>query len=222
MLGLVFAVGPGGALSYDRNTMHYINFVYEDSDTPTLYTGPVPDGDAAYLRVAAAHLKPLSDEEYMTGLAGVLHTGAKYSYVLDGNVLYWCIEWEPGLLIVKMVPESEMQWVALRSSVPNFGGRDPLPEDGDPDDYDCDDNPQYNLIFTPWDAQFDEQDRESGDFVPADGQVQSRFENALAHVNALTGLIESRYAADRDSWLAVCRDNLQAWAGEGLRIKTTS
>ena len=27
--------------------MQYVNFVYEDSDDPTLHTGPVPDGDAA-------------------------------------------------------------------------------------------------------------------------------------------------------------------------------
>ncbi len=202
--------------------MQYVNFVYEDGDDPTLHTGPVPDSDAAYLRQAAAHLKPLSDEEYMTGPAAILHTLAKCSYVLEGDALYWCMEWDPGLIIVKMVPDAEMAWVALRSPIPNFGGREPLPEDGDPDEYDYDDNPQYNLIFTPWDAQFDEQDREWASFVPADSEVQARFERALARANALADVLESRYSADHNHWLQLCQDNLHQWTGDGVRLKTSS
>ena len=135
--------------------VRYINFVHEDEGGPTLYTAPVPEEDAAYLRRAVTHLHPLSDEEYVTGPAGVLGTVAKFSYVLDGEDLYCCVEWAPGLLLIKMAPEKPLEWVAIRSPIPDFGGREPLPEDGDPDDYDEDDNPQYNLIFTPWDAQFD-------------------------------------------------------------------
>jgi hypothetical protein len=205
---------------YDA-TMQYVNFAYEDSDESTLYTGPVPENDAAYLRQAATHLQPLSDEEYMTGPAVILHTMAKFSYVLDGDELYWCVEWQPGLLVVKMTPEGDLQWVALRSPIPNFGGREPLPEDGDPDEYDSGDNPQYNLIFTPWDAQFDKQEREWKSFVPADAEVQARFEKALARVNALGDVMESRYAGD-DSWRKVCKENLKKWAGEGVRLKAAS
>jgi hypothetical protein len=179
--------------------MQYINFVYEGDGAPTLHTGPVPDSDAVYLRQAATYLKPLSDEDYMKGPAGIPGTMAKYSYVLDDQDLYWLIEWDPGLLVVRMAPDKELQWVAIRSPVPNFGGREPLPEDGDPDDYDDDDNPQYNLIFTPWDAQYDKQHREWGAFVPADNDAQTRFENALARVNALASVIESRYVDDSDS-----------------------
>ena len=147
-MGVIYNITQVNITSYAGNhiTMQYVNFVYEDSDEPTLHSGPVSDSDAAYLRQAATHLKPLSDKEYITGPAVILHTMAKYSYVLDSNELYWCIEWDPGLLIVKMVPDKKMEWVALRSPVPNFGGREPLPEDGDPDDYDCDDNPQYWLL----------------------------------------------------------------------------
>lgn len=199
--------------------MQYVNFVYEDGDEPTMHTGPVAESDAAYLRLAAKHLKPLSDEDYMTGPAAVLHTAAKYSYVLDGKALYWCIEWDPGLLVVKLAPNAEMQWVALRSPVPNFGGREPLPADGDPDDYDEDqDNPQYNLIFTPWDAQYDEDYRESGEFIPADADVQTRFENALSHVNGLSDIMESRFGDDRDSWNELCQQNIEKWCGEGVRL----
>ncbi len=199
--------------------MQYVNFVYDDGDDPTLHTGPVPESDAAYLRQTVRHLKPLSDEEYMTGPAAILHTMAKYSYVLDGEELYWCIEWEPGLIIVKMAPEKKMQWVALRSPIPNFGGHEPLPEDGDPDEYDGDDNPQYNLIFTPWDAQYDKQNREWGSFTPADTDAQTGFEDALARVNALGSVMESRYADDSDTWFELCKRNLEKWAGDGVRLK---
>ena len=199
--------------------MQYVNFVYEGDDPPTLHTGPVPANDAAYLRQVASLMRPLSEEEYMTGPAVILHTMAKYSYVLDNHDLYWCVEWDPGLLVIRMSPKKEMMWAAIRSPVPNFGGREPLPEDGDPDDYDHDDNPQYNLIFTPWDAQYDEQYRERGSFVPADKDVQTRFENALSRVNKLGSVMESRYSDDMDGWFEVCKENLQAWSGEGIRIK---
>lgn len=202
--------------------MQYVNFVYEGDDGPTLHTGPVPANDSAYLRQAATRLKPLSDEDYMTGPACILQTMAKYSYVLDDQDLYWCIEWDPGLLVVRMTPGKELQWVALRSPVPNFGGREPLPEDGDPDDYDDDDNPQYNLIFTPWDAQYDKQHRDWDSFIPADNEVQTRFENALARVNALASVMESRYADDREGWFERCKQNLEKWCGEGVRLKSAS
>lgn len=199
--------------------MQYVNFVYEGDDEPTLHTGPVRATDAAYLRKAATHLKPLSDEQYMTGPDCILHTRAKYSYVLDDHDLYWCVEWDPGLLVVRMSPDRELQWVALRSAVPNFGGRKPLPEDGDPDDDEDDDNPQYNLIFTPWDAQYEKQEREWGAFVPANRDTRTRFENALARVNALGPLMETRYGGDSDRWLIRCKRNLKRWCGEGVRLK---
>jgi hypothetical protein len=204
----------------ENSVMQYVNFVYEDDDKPTLHTGPVPDSDAAYLRQAAAHLKPLSDDQYMTGPACILGTMAKYSYVLDEQDLYWCVEWDPGLLVVRMSPGKELQWVALRSPIPNFGGREPLPEDGDPDDYDdTADNPQYNLIFTPWDAQYDEEYREWKSFVPANDDVRARFESALARVNALGSTLEARHAGDRDGWFAQCKQNLEEWCGTGVRLK---
>jgi hypothetical protein len=200
--------------------MRYVNFVYEGHDEPTLHIGPVPDSDATYLRKAATHLKPLSDGEYMTGPACVLRTAAKHSYVLDNHDVYWCVEWDPGLLVVRMSPGKQLQWVALRSPIPNFGGREPLPEDGDPDDYEGDNNPQYNLIFTPWDAQFDKQDREWGSFVPADDDVRTRFDNALAHVNSLVSVMESRYADNSDDWFNQCNQNLEKWCGEGVRLNS--
>jgi hypothetical protein len=198
--------------------MQYVNFVFDDGEEPTLYTGPVSDSDAAYLQRAVRHLKPLSDEDYLNGPAVILQTMAKYSYVLDGDDLYWCVEWDPGLIVVKMGVDTEMQWVALRSPVPDFGGRTPLPEDGDPEEYDPDDNPQYNLIFTPWDAQFDPDEREEGSFAPAELEVRTRFQNALARANALGSVIEDRLANDGDAWMRLCKQNLEAWCGDGVRL----
>jgi hypothetical protein len=196
--------------------MQYVNFVSDDDDNQTMHTGPVEEGDAAYLRQATEHLRPLSDEEYMTGPAGVLQTFAKSSYVLDGDALYWCVEWEPGLLVIRMEPGKELQWVALRSPVPNFGGREPHPDD-DPD-YDEDDNPQYSLIFDPWDAQFDVEYREWKQFVPAGAEVEARFENALARVNGLAEVMRSRFDND-DTWLERCKQNIESWCGIGLRLQ---
>jgi hypothetical protein len=87
-------------------------------------------------------------------------------------------------------------------------------------DYD-DDNPQYNLIFTPWDAQFDEQNREWGSFVPANEEVKARFESALARVNALGDVLKSRYAADLGGWVERCKRNVEQWCREGVRLKVS-
>lgn len=200
--------------------MKYIIFVCEnDSDEESLYSGPVPDSDAAYLKEASSHLKKLSDEGYMTGPGMFLQAMVKSSYVLDGDVLYWCIEWVPGLIVIRMNSGDELEWVALRSPIPNFGGRVPLPEDGDPDEYEHGENPQYNLIFTPWDAQFDEQEREWGSFFPAESGIQLKFEKALERVNNLGPIMQSRFEQNTQAWFALCQKNLENWCGEGLKLK---
>lgn len=195
--------------------MQYVNFVYDDGDTPELHSGPVDEDDAAYLRRVAAELKPLSEDEYVNGPAAILSTLAKSSYVLDGTTLYWCAEWEPGFVVVSFVPGGQMSWVAVRSPVPGFGGREETDADWDAYDEDAE-NPQYNLIFPPWDAQFDADDRESGGFVPADDDVRSRFEAALARANELTTIVEER--AKDEGWSERCQQNLATWCGEGLRL----
>jgi hypothetical protein len=202
--------------------MQYLVFTAEDGQEATLHAGPVSDSDAAYLRLAAAYLQPLSDNDYVTGPAALLYTMARYSYVLDGEALYWCIEWAPGLVIVRMLPDRDLAWLALRSPVPNFGGRVPLPEDGDPDDYEDDNNPQYNLVFRPWDAQYDSEYRRWRSFVPAGANVRARFHAAMDRVNALAGSVESRVADDLDRWVGLCKDNVQRRAGDGIRIRSVS
>lgn len=160
--------------------MQYIIQIGEDPEDMQLYAAPVKDSDADYLNRAMVHFKPLSYEEYAHGLAIVFQTGARYSYILDDDMLLMCIEWEPGLLVVRVLHEHELLGVALRSPIPNFSGRVPLPEDGDPEEYDGLDNPQYNLVFTAWDAQFDSDDREYYGFDPAGVEIKVKFQSLLS------------------------------------------
>ena len=106
--------------------MQYVNFVYGDSEDAeaVLHTAPVAEEDAAYLERVIPHLRPLSDEDYMNGPAVALRTMAKSSYVLRGEELFWCVEWDPGLIVVRLIPGQPMAWAAIRSPVPNFGGRE--------------------------------------------------------------------------------------------------
>jgi hypothetical protein len=197
--------------------MQYIIFVHGDGDAWELYTAPIAEKDAAYLQRIIATLRPLSDEEYMHGPAVVLHTFAKYSYVLDGKDAYWCIEWQPGLIVVRLSPTGPLAWTAIRSPVPNFGGREATQADLDNYDEDAE-NPQYNLIFDPWDAQFEAQEREWKSFVPADAEVQTWFQCALAQVNELGQIMEQRFSQEREAWSDRCMQNLEKWAGEGVRL----
>jgi hypothetical protein len=197
--------------------MQYVNIVYGEDDETELNTAPVPDTDADYLRRIARELRPLSDEEYMTGPAVVLHTMAKYSYVLAGDDLFWCIEWGPGLLVIRF-SSGEIAWAVIRSPVPNFGGRDADKAEWDTYDVEAD-NPQYNLIFDPWDAQFDDQQRVWKSFVPADEDVKNRFQAGLSRVNELGEIMEKRFASKVDEWTATCQQNLDSWCGEGLRLE---
>ena len=137
-----------------------------------MHTAPVADDDAAYLSRIVAELRQLSDDEYTDGPAVLLSAFARHSYVLDGAEVYWCVEWDPGLIVVRFSARDELSWAAIRSPVPNFGGR--AADDDECEEYDEDAaNPQYNLVFIPWDAQFDAQLRQWDLFVPADTENHS-------------------------------------------------
>ena len=182
------------------------------------YECPLGRSEEKYLQAAGQHLVDLSDEEYMTGLGVVLHTGANYSYVLDNKDVLWLIEWPPGLIVVKLSPNGRMQWTALRSPIPDFGGRVPLPEDGSPEDYDDSINPQYTLIFTPIDAVEDPDCLE--DFSVSDGETITDFQTALAHVNVLESTLTQSPPANIEDWVDQGKKNLERRWGEGIRLKT--
>ncbi|WP_309707319.1 hypothetical protein [Armatimonas sp.] len=200
--------------------MQYLLFVPSDDDpeSATLYTAPVASGDDAYLRQVTQQLQPLSDEQYLSGPAVVLQTVAKYSYILHDKAIFWCIEWEPGLIVVRFTPDGLLAWTALRSPVPNFGGREA--DESAWDSYDEDaENPQYNLIFDPWDALFDTELRDERGFVPADTEIQAQFDAALAHANDLSKAAYERLTqgslAERTTWSEHCKANLKTWSDEG-------
>lgn len=201
-----------------HSPMQYAIFVSGKKGQEVLHTAPVAEDDARYLgeRVLPT-LQPLDDETYLNGPAMILHTGARSSYVLDGHDLLWCIEWEPGLLVLRFSPDGRMAWTALRSPVPGFGGRKPMPQDLEGYDEDAED-PQYNLVFHAWDAQFDEFSREHFGFAPAGDEAIERHASALRHPDSLAGQAAARNAREQKAWIADCQRRIASWAGEGLRL----
>jgi hypothetical protein len=196
--------------------MQYLIFVDDDIDNDSdddetvIYAAPVPEEDASYLRQVVTTLRPLSDKEYLNGPVVCLETMAKYSYVLDGNDLYWLVEWEPGLLVVRFRPDGTMAWTAARSPVPDFGGREASEAEIDAYDEDAP-NPQYNLIFDPLDTQLEAEDLADCGFVPADDDINTRFDNATDHVNDLSDSFEEMSSKEREKWLEQCKDNIKKW-----------
>lgn len=171
--------------------MKYIIFVYEGTDPeeagePVLWSRSVPPGEEAYLRESVLPgMRPLSDEEYMAGPAKILNTAAHYSYVLDGEVVYWCVEWEPGLVVVRFALDASLALAELRSPNPEFGGREATDEELENYDEDNEERThQYNLVFDAWDAQFDDDER-AEEWEVADDETKSRFDAALAHANRM-------------------------------------
>jgi hypothetical protein len=194
--------------------MHYVVFVNGDEAIAgEMLAGPVEPGDEAYLRARVIPvMRPLSDEEYLNGPAAIVSTGARSSYVLDEQDVYWCVEWEPGLLVIRFTPEDTMSWAAVRSPNPGFGGREATEEEWDAYDEDAE-NPQYNLVFDAWDAQFDEEERE--DWQPGTEEMSAAHESALRHVNSLHQTLEhlSGDEAASRQWMEHCRRS-PIWKGE--------
>jgi len=180
---------------------------------------PVGAEDAAYLvdRVIPT-LQPLTDEDYMHGPAVILHTLARYSYILLGDDVYWCVEWDPGLIVISLSPDGRLAWTAVRSPIPNFGGRTPSPQDLDDDE--LAENHTYNLVFRAWDAQFDEEYRKCDKYKRAPESVVALHGAALEHVSSLGDVLQAK-CSQKDAyqeWAEVCKRNLTAWAGEGHRL----
>lgn len=200
--------------------MAQANAVYAIFVDETMLAAQLEPGDFRYfVDGILPNLRPISDEDYMQGPAVILHTLARYSYIVYRNDVYWCAEWEPGLIMVRFSPDGSLAWTALRSPVPNFGGREALAEDLR--DYDEDaENHQYNLVFRAWDAQFDEFWREARSFKPASSRIAGIFRAALSHPNQLGEQMQARYS-DGDEysrWTELCVRNLRQWAGEGIRV----
>lgn len=197
--------------------MQYMIYAQYPRAEDTLLCSPVAPDDAAYLRDRVAPtLRPLSDDQYKSGPTVILHTAARWSYILWEKCVFWCVEWAPGLLVFRFSPDSSIEWTAARSPVPNFGGRDSLEEDLHAYDRDSVDH-QYNLVFNAWDAQFDEDYRLS--FKPATQEEIANYEAALSHVREVEGEMATVMGdANYGAWLENCINNLALQAGAGLRL----
>lgn len=198
----------------------YVIFVDQDDEEGVMLAAPLEDGDRDYfVNGILPTLRPLSDEEYMHGPVYILHTLAKSSYILYQGDVYWCVEWEPGRIVVRFSPTGALAWTALRSPNPEFAGR--TPNEADIRYYKEDaENHQYNLVFNAWDAQFEEIERTWKSFTRATDETVQAFDAAMAHVQRLGEQMEARYPNQEAiaQWREQSRQNLQQWAGEGVRI----
>lgn len=193
--------------------MQYIIWV-DGEDSAVLHVGPVADPEAAYLGAALDHLEPVSDEDYLAGPAVIVSTAARSSYVLDGEDVLWCTEWEPGLLVFRFRPDATMQRVALRSPVPDFAGREASQEAIEAWDEEAP-NPQYRLIFDAWDAQFEADTRAWLGFTVAQPDDLRRWQTAMSHVNGLHKSLDGRNSKREFS---VAKARVAAWAGYGVTL----
>jgi hypothetical protein len=200
----------------------YVIYVDHEGEEGVMMTAPLAEEDRDYfVRGILPVMRPMTHEEYMHGPMYLLHTLAKTSYLLHQRSVYWCIEWEPGLIVVRFSPDDSLAAAALRSPNPEFGGREPSEEDLREYDEGAE-NHQYNLIFQAWDAQFDTQMREWNSFTPADEETARRFDAAMEHAQALGERMEAEYGGKPDEiarWRKQAAENLARWAGQGVRIR---
>jgi hypothetical protein len=199
--------------------MKYMIYAQYPRQEDTLLCAPVGLEDATYLRERVLPtMHPLSEDKYKTGAAVILRTAARWSYVLWEKSVIWCVEWMPGLLVFKFTCDAEMLWTAIRSPVPEFGGREAAEADVRAYDEDAI-NHQYNLVFRAWDAQFDEDYRRTRNFTPATDTEVAAYLAALHYVNELEAELTAVISdPNYSAWVENCSKNVATWAGEGVRL----
>lgn len=182
-----------------------------ESDTETFLTRAVGAHESKYVsQLVVPRLRPLSDIDYTNGPHGIRETGAPYSYVLYEACVLWCIEWDPGLLVVRFSPDGQFASCALRSPNPEFGGRSATESELATFDEDAP-NPQYDLVFNAWDAQSDPFERR-GWKRASPGEVKV-WQSAMARANEISSALDSLSAEERELWLERCEAS-PIWLGE--------
>ena len=202
-----------------RDKIQYVIFVDQKDEKRVMLASPLKRAVANYLvNGILPTMRPLSDEAYMQGPGVVLSSLARFSYILYKSQVYWCVEWPPGLIVIRFSPDGTMAWSALRSPIPGFGGRTPNEEDLR--NYDgTAENHQYRLVFDAWDAQF-HPDPSTYGFKQADKQTAEAYQAALQHVQSLGNQMKTRYSGGDEyaSWVERCKRNLAESIGDGIRI----
>lgn len=193
--------------------LRYLIFDPEDETGETILSRAVSQPETDYLReVLIPRLRPLSEEDYFNGPLAILGTAARFSYVLAGSDVYWCVEWNPGLLVIRFSPAGSMSWCALRSPIPEFGGREASEAELDAWDEDAP-NHQYNLVFDAWDPQLEPELRD-GWSEASDDEV-SRWKAAMSRANHLGATSEELYESDPEAyerWRSQCEES-PIWKG---------
>jgi hypothetical protein len=195
------------------DTPRYLIFDLEEgTDEPSL-SGAVNQPEADYLReMVLPRLRPLSEEDYSNGPLAIYATAACFSYILAGSDVYWCVEWNPGLLVIRFSADGPMSWCALRSPVPDFGGREATEEELDAYDEDEPD-PQYNLVFDAWDPQLEPDLRDGWISISAD--ERRRWVAAMAQNERLGRTADELRESDPEAyqrWRARCQES-SIWKG---------
>lgn len=195
--------------------MHYVIFENERRD---VLLRSLEQEEEDYMRdVVIPALRPLSIDEYLNGPAVIAHTLARWSYVLDEGDLFWCVEWDPGLLVVRFSSDGgRLSWCAIRSLNPEFGGRVASEEELDAFDEDAHDS-QYELVFTAWDAQHawhpvHDPDARDG-FAAASPPDHLRCGRAFAQLDVLGSELKTRFGNDMGAWFERCKLS-PIWRGQ--------
>ena len=194
--------------------MRYLILIGDPTAGEEMLTAPVGSRESAYIRDEAfPQMEPLSDEEYIKGPLAILATGARSSYVLCDSDVLWCVEWPPGLLVIRFSPSGDMRWCSLRSPVPNFAGRSATDEELDRYD-ENQPNPQYAIVFDAWDAQFEPERREH--FEVASSNDRIRWQSAMLHAERLGEAIMKLSTSDPvafERWRRASEES-KIWRGE--------
>ncbi|PHS31842.1 MAG: hypothetical protein COA95_04975 [Methylophaga sp.] len=146
---------------------------------------------------------------------------ARWSYILYKEKIYWCIEWDPSLIVLEIQQNGVLQAVSMRDPRPSFGGRVPLQADLEFQvDYEDYENHQYNLIFNAWDSQYEEQERKWMKFesVKDNSLEKLHFNKCISHIDNLAPKIEEFYQQDPEHFINKCKNRIEKWAGKGKRV----
>ena len=199
--------------------MKYLIWVTQKDEIEKMFSAPVSTIDSDYFkREVLPSLTPISQDFYCKSFAAILQTLAKWSYILYQEKLYWCIEWTPGFIVLEFQPDGIIQGAALRSPIPTFGRRTPLPVDLENEfDDELYENHQYNLIFDAWDAQFDKQTRNWKKFLLVSKEDREQYDKCIRYIDNLASKVEELYQQDIKNFMQKSFDRIGKWAGEGKR-----
>jgi hypothetical protein len=88
-----------------RQEPQYVIFVDDEGEKGAMFMAPLEPGDRDYFKNVLRKMRPLSDHEYMNGLDAIRHTLARYSYILWEECVFWCVEWDSGLIVIRFSPD---------------------------------------------------------------------------------------------------------------------